>query len=102
MAWCLKRMPARLASAVLLQAIARHAWTFAGSGRFVASGRHPVRVALFDCPLCRGAASEAPRCSYYLACFQHLFRTLVHPRARVNLRGCAAAGADACRFDIDW
>jgi divinyl protochlorophyllide a 8-vinyl-reductase len=36
----LRRMPAALAARVLLRAIGRHAWTFAGSGRFEARYGH--------------------------------------------------------------
>jgi len=34
-------------------------------------------------PLCRGVSDDEPVCSYYAATFEHLFRVLVHPQARV-------------------
>jgi divinyl protochlorophyllide a 8-vinyl-reductase len=98
----LRRLPAGLASRVLLAAITRHAWTFAGSGRFSASAGHPVQLAIQDNPLCRGAAWAEPGCDFYAMCFEHLFRVLVHPDARVIETACEACGADACRFEIRW
>jgi divinyl protochlorophyllide a 8-vinyl-reductase len=98
----LRILPARAASRVLAAAITRNAWTFAGTARFSARGGRPARFALTGCPLCRGAQSDAACCDYYAACFEHLFGALVHPRARVRETSCAAAGADACRFEVAW
>jgi divinyl protochlorophyllide a 8-vinyl-reductase len=98
----LERLPAGLATRVLLAAITRHAWTFAGSGRFSASAGHPVRLAIQGNPLCRGAQWAEPGCDFYAMCFEHLFRVLVHPDARVIETTCEACGADACRFEIRW
>lgn len=100
--WLLKRMPARLAAHVLLAAIRRNAWTFAGSGRFTAAAGNPSRLAIVDNPLCRGAAAPVPVCHYYAATFERLFRTLVHRNARVIETACEAAGGDACRFEVHW
>jgi adenylosuccinate lyase len=77
----LKVLPAPLAARVLLSAIRRHAWTFAGSGtvHMPVAGRpatdHPHN------PLCRACQSDAPACDFYAATFERLFRVLVHPRA---------------------
>ena len=104
----LKRMPARAAAWVLLSAITRHAWTFAGSGRFAARALDraqpgsPVVVEIRGNPLCRGLVAEAPACDYYAATFERLFRVLVHPRAAVVETDCEACGGDACRFEIRW
>jgi divinyl protochlorophyllide a 8-vinyl-reductase len=107
----LRRLPAPLAARVLLRAIGAHAWTFAGSGRFevraggwraASRGGRPVRLVLHDNPTCRGIHAEEPACAYHAAVFERLFTTLVHPRARVVESTCAAAGADACRFEVRW
>jgi divinyl protochlorophyllide a 8-vinyl-reductase len=98
----LRRLPAGLAARLLLAAIRRHAWTFAGSGAFVALAGRPVRLFITGNPLCRGALSDTPQCDYYASTFERLFRALVHPRARVVETCCEASGADACRFDIHW
>lgn len=98
----LKALPAALASRVLLKAITRHAWTFAGSGRFEAAPGRPCVLTIRDNPLCRGQASEHPVCDYYAATFEHLFRRLVHRDASVAETHCEARGDDACRFELRW
>lgn len=98
----LRLMPARLAARVLMQAIGRHAWTFAGSGEFSFTPGRPVRFVLRGNPVCRGILADAPACDYYAATFERLFRAIVHPRATVTETACEAAGADACRFEIRW
>lgn len=98
----LRLLPAPLASRLLLAAISRHAWTFAGSGRFLATAGRPVRLSIEGCALCRGAAFDAPGCAYYAATFERLYRVLVSPRARAREVACAGCGASACRFEVDW
>lgn len=98
----LKHLPARLATRVLLAAISRHAWTFAGSGRFAAQVGRPVVLTLRNNPLCRGLVSTAPSCDYYAATFERLFRTLVHPQAEIREVACEACGDVECRFEIHW
>lgn len=98
----LRCLPARAASGVLVAAIARHAWTFAGSAHFAARGSGPVVFSLHDCPLCRGARADQPCCDFYAGCFETLFRRLVHPRTRVRETACAATGAAACCFTVRW
>jgi divinyl protochlorophyllide a 8-vinyl-reductase len=98
----LKVMPAALAARILLQAITRHAWTFAGTGVFSATPGRPVRFQIRGNPICRGAVASEPVCDYYAATFERLFRVLVHPRATAVETACEAAGADACRFEIRW
>jgi divinyl protochlorophyllide a 8-vinyl-reductase len=98
----LKILPATLAGRVLLAAIGKHSWTFAGSGDFAAVGGHPVRFRIAGCPVCRGAQSAVPLCDYYGATFERLFRTLVHRDAQVIETACEAVGAAACMFEIHW
>jgi divinyl protochlorophyllide a 8-vinyl-reductase len=98
----LKLLPAGLAARVLLKAICRHAWTFSGSGAFTATAGQPVVLTIRNNPLCKGVTSDTPACSFYAATFEHLFRVLVHPDARVLETDCEACGGDACRFEIRW
>ncbi len=98
----LTRMPAALASRLLLVAISRHAWTFAGSGRFDARSGTPVLLTIRGNALCRGQQSDHPVCDYYAATFERLFRVLVHRDTRVTEIGCEACGDDACRFELRW
>lgn len=101
----LKRLPARLAAHVLLKAISRHAWTFAGSGSFSADaggfGR-PAVLRIQDNPLCVGLNSDAPACDYYAATFERLFQVLVHGRAAVHEVACEACCDSECRFELRW
>jgi divinyl protochlorophyllide a 8-vinyl-reductase len=98
----LEVLPAPLASRLLLAAIGKHSWTFAGSGHFASLAGHPVVVTIGDCPICRGAHAHGPVCNYYAATFERLFARLVHRRATVTETECIAAGAPACRFEISW
>jgi divinyl protochlorophyllide a 8-vinyl-reductase len=98
----LQVLPSSLASRVLLAAIGRHAWTFAGSGTFSARAGRPVVVTIADCPLCRGVRAEQPLCDYYAATFQQLFRVLVARDAVATETACSACGDGECRFSIAW
>jgi divinyl protochlorophyllide a 8-vinyl-reductase len=98
----LRRLPAALSARVLLHAIARHAWTFAGSGDFRWQGGAVLQFSVHGNPLCRGAIATQPACSYLAATVEHLFRQLVHPATGVTETACEALGADACRFEIRW
>lgn len=98
----LKLLPAPLAARVLLGAIGRHAWTFAGSGRFSARAGRPVVLEIRDNPLCRGVHADNPVCDFYAATFERLFRVLVHRDTCVHEVACEARGDDACRFELRW
>ena len=98
----LKSLPAPLAARVLLKAIAKHAWTFAGTGEFSYVLGPPVVLQIRNNPLCRGTTSESPACDFYAATFERLFQVLVQREARVRETACEACGDDACRFEIRW
>lgn len=98
----LRLLPPALASRLLLRAIARHAWTFAGSGVFRAEPGHPVRLSVRDCPICRGDRVQTFACAYYAATFERLFVELVSPASRARETACEALGAPACVFEIRW
>jgi divinyl protochlorophyllide a 8-vinyl-reductase len=100
--WLLRALPAGLAARLLLLAIARHAWTFAGSGALSVTPGHPVRVAITGCPLCRGQQAGHPLCELYAVTLERLFVRLVHPGAVAREVDCAAMGAPACVFLIAW
>ncbi len=98
----LRVLPAPLASRILLKAIGRNAWTFAGSGHLGIKPGQPVRLTLTGCPLCHGAESDIPICEYYAATFERLFRELVSSRAQATETSCHAVGAPACVFEVRW
>ena len=98
----LTSLPARVAARLLLAAIGRHAWTFAGSGQFGIEHGIPIRLTFSGCPVCRGARTRAPACAYYGGTFERLFRALVHPDTEVREIACEATGEPRCRFTIRW
>lgn len=116
----LRLLPPRAGIPILLEAFRRHAWTFAGGGRFRVAARGPAFVlVLEDAPTCgptsaRPAAEETsllpgmPSSSddvgtggYYAAAFEGLLR-LASPRVRVREVACASRGAPACRFSVSF
>lgn len=91
-----------LASRLLARAIAANAWTFVGTGHFAAQHGRPTLFHIGNCPLCRDRQATGPICTFYAACFQQLYRRLVHPETRVAETTCSAAGAEVCTFSITW
>jgi len=100
--WLLKCLPPALSARVLLTAVTRHAWTFAGSGRFEVLGYSPVRVSISSNPLARAVRADAPQCDYYAATFERLFCALVSRYSAVVETSCESAGAAACIFEVRW
>lgn len=106
----LQVLPAGLAARVLMSAISRHAWTFAGSSTFSYSTGAPVRISLEGSPLFATPACRELAGAYFEATFETLFRELVSPRTRVAPPGKASAahekgatGTEAvCAFKLDW
>lgn len=98
----LRALPAGAAARLLLRAVARHAWTFAGSGEFSFTVGRPVVLTLRHNPLCRGLRSQTPACDYYAAVFERLFRALVHRHVQVREVACEACGDGACVFELRW
>ncbi|MBI1170429.1 bacteriochlorophyll 4-vinyl reductase [bacterium] len=95
----IRPMPAPLAARILAGAIARHAWTFAGSGRFTVESFRPLTFAIAANPMATGPA-RGVSCHWHAAVFERLFSALVWPRVRVVETACCAAGDPACRFEI--
>ncbi len=93
----LPRLPARLAAAILTHAMTRHAWTFAGSGRFTAEGGRHLTLSITANPLC---LHNRTGCVWHEAVFQRLFQALVSERAEITEIACTGRGAPACRFEV--
>jgi len=85
----------RIAARMLLRAIRRNAWTFAGSGVCAITTGPALAVYIVDNPL------PTPGCAWHRAVFERLFQRLVDPNARVRHTACVREGAAACRFEID-
>jgi divinyl protochlorophyllide a 8-vinyl-reductase len=73
----IRALPAALGARLLTAAIARHAWTFAGSGRFGVVARTPLTFEIADNPLGLGG-------HWHAAVFARLFQSLVWPEAWVK------------------
>jgi len=96
--WLLKALPWRVAARVLSLAIARNAWTFAGSGQFLVLT--PLMFDLRANPLVRGEAADHPICDWHRGVFTRLYQSLVHPQLHCIETRCCAAGHAGCRFEM--
>jgi divinyl protochlorophyllide a 8-vinyl-reductase len=96
--WLLKRLPARLSAPILARAVAKHAWTFCGSGVFRLVSTWPPVFEIADNPVVRGERSDVPLCHWHAAVFERLFSTLCGARWRAVETDCCAQGRPACRF----
>lgn len=97
--WVLKRLPAAIAARLLSKAIAKNAWTFAGSGQFrvIDSTRFEVQ----SNPIVTGEHAAVPLCHWHAAVFERLFDRLVAPGCICRESQCGACGAQACRFELN-
>ena len=69
----LRVLPASLSARLLGRAISRHAWTFAGSGRFACESAPAISLSIADNPL-----AQKDGCVWHEAVFTRLFQALVH------------------------
>jgi divinyl protochlorophyllide a 8-vinyl-reductase len=91
----LRVMPRPLALRFLLAAIGKHAWTFAGSGRFSARAGNPSIVTIAD-----NLVATQLGCVWHAAVFRRLISNLLRCEADVNETCCCGKGADHCAFSI--
>ena len=98
----LRLMPNPLAARILVRAVARHAWTFAGSGHFSYSFAPGLTLRLEGSPISRYLHTDEPACSYFAATFERIFSAMLGPQVRVTEIACTAAGAEACVFRVSW
>lgn len=96
----IRGLPAWAGARLLSAAIAKHAWTFAGSGRFRVVSHAPLVFEIAGNPLAQGP-SQAPVCDWHVAVFTRLFSALVWPDVQVVERCCSGTGAPACQFQIN-
>lgn len=95
----LKCLPPGPSARALSHAIARHAWTFAGSGRFTVLSPWSFEIA--NNPIIRGEASPGCLCDWHSGVFARLYAVLVHPDAMCREVDCGALGrGHACRFEL--
>jgi divinyl protochlorophyllide a 8-vinyl-reductase len=98
----LKRLPRALAARILVKAIARHAWTFAGGGEFTYKFSPQLTLRLKGSPICKGLRTREPACAYFAATFERVFGEMLGPSLRVTETECEATGAAACVFEVHW
>ena len=96
----IRKMPAWLAAPILASSIEKHAWTFAGSGRFRVVSRQPLVFELVDNPVVRGEHADRPLCDWHAAVLQRLFNVLVDKHMKCVETQCCATGAESCRFTL--
>lgn len=96
----LRLLPGSLAAPVLTRAIARHSWTFAGTGEFRVEGSRPLIVSVARNPLVAEWRADTPQCIWHVAVFRRLYGRLVWPGVAVREVACCACGDPACRFEI--
>lgn len=96
----MRTLPPWLAGPLLANVIAKHAWSFAGSGKFKVRSKQPVVFSLQDNPVVRGELSTEPICHWHSAAFQRLFSTIVDPNLHCVETQCCATGSDSCVFEI--
>ncbi|MEQ9261073.1 MAG: bacteriochlorophyll 4-vinyl reductase [Roseovarius sp.] len=90
----LRLMPASLAGPILLAAIRRHSWTFAGEAEVQTRRGNPMVMEILRNPLAQ------PGCPWHIAVLETLYRNLVAASVWVEHGPCCAEGAPACRFKI--
>lgn len=95
----IRALPSALGARVLTMAIAKHSWTFAGSGVFRICGFAPLTLEIVENPLASHAA-DAPICDWHVAVFERLYGALVWSKLNVREVACSAQGVSACRFVI--
>ncbi|MCZ8262135.1 MAG: bacteriochlorophyll 4-vinyl reductase [Beijerinckiaceae bacterium] len=93
--WLLPRLPARLAAQLLVRAIARHAWTFCGTGAFCYRLGNRLDLTVMANPL-----AVAPGDPWHRAVFEALFRHLVSPSCRVVGPETSRPGPPVSAFSV--
>jgi divinyl protochlorophyllide a 8-vinyl-reductase len=93
-------LPAPLGLRLLLPAIGKHAWTFAGSEEFRFSlGRAPW-LSIGSLVGADTSGIAAVLCRYYCGAFTQMLRRLVSRRIELRETSCQARGARACVYQI--
>jgi divinyl protochlorophyllide a 8-vinyl-reductase len=98
----LRSLPRPLAARLLVHAIAKHAWTFAGSGKFTYVFERGLKLQLERSPVCRRMHHEEPSCHYLTATFQRIFSEILGPGVAVEEVACSGSGAPRCVFAVTW
>lgn len=98
----LRLLPKSLAARLLVRAIARHAWTFAGTGRFSYRFAGGLSLRLEHSPLCRRIRCDQHACHYFAGTFARVFEGVLGQGVQVCETACEAVGDPACVFHVSW
>ena len=90
----MRRLPPSLAESLLLSAIQKNAWTFAGSGQCKTTHGKPSLIEIGANPL------AMPNCAWHQGVFERLFLVLVAKQARISHPNCCLAAGTVCRFEL--
>jgi divinyl protochlorophyllide a 8-vinyl-reductase len=91
----LERLPSAFSVNLLLKAIARHSWTFAGNAPVrVRHGWRRAEIEIAGNPIAYGP------CVWHEAVFERLLAPLARKGLTVRETACCRQGAAACRFEI--
>lgn len=96
----LRLLPTALGLRFLVRAIARHAWTFTGSGRFSYSFEPGLVMQIENSPVARLVSTNRTACSYYAAVFERVFSVALGIKGKVRETHCVACGKPSCRFQL--
>jgi divinyl protochlorophyllide a 8-vinyl-reductase len=91
----LRMLPTPVAAALLLKAIRKSAWTFAGSGICQVATGDPAVLTIERNPL------KMPGCVWHVGVLERLFQALVGADVRVRHSDGRIAEGPVCRFEID-
>lgn len=94
----LRHLPAQLAAPLLMRAIGRHAWTFAGAGRFTPHGA-------WDFTIDRSVVDDLVRppdtlSVWYAAVFTRLYQRMVDERSECSRLSTGSPNPSIFRFGI--
>jgi divinyl protochlorophyllide a 8-vinyl-reductase len=93
----LEALPSLVSPHLLMMAIRRHSWTFAGSSRVsITHGWRKATISIEDNPIAYGP------CVWHMAVFNVLLGPLAGKALHVVEEGCCADGKNCCRFIVRW
>ncbi|MEM1037898.1 MAG: bacteriochlorophyll 4-vinyl reductase [Pseudomonadota bacterium] len=96
----LRVVPTAVGVQMLTKAIAKHAWTFCGTGSLTTCVRSTIRFEIKDNPVVEGMTSDAPCCHWHAAVFGELYTKLLGKPFKTKEVACRAMGASACTFEV--
>ncbi|MEL7257577.1 MAG: bacteriochlorophyll 4-vinyl reductase [Pseudomonadota bacterium] len=91
----LHTLPSPVAGPLLLQALERHAWTFAGSANVCHQAGPPLQFVIENNPMAIWG------CLWQCALLETVFRSLISPDARVWHMACCADHKSSCVYMIE-